>query len=197
MKKVKRILKNKVFKLLMFIVLAALSYVFYEFGLGDFPGSGSQDRYSTESKKEGTKSIPEGNVIAGKVIKVADGDTFTLETEGRVSVKIRLYAIDAPEKGQDYGTKAREYLNDICYDKFVSVHSKGKDQYGRTLGILYVEDMNLNEDMVRQGLAWYYSHFATDRRLDSLEQLARRERLNIWSMKNPVAPHEYRKRNKN
>jgi len=135
----------------------------------------------------------EEGVLKGKIVSVADGDTVTLLTDNNERVKVRLLGIDAPEKGQDYGAKSRQHLNDLCYQKYVSVHYKEKDQYDRILGVLYVDKLNVNEEMVRQGLAWYYSHFVTDHRLDSLEQLARKEKLNIWSMKNPISPYEFRK----
>ncbi|MDR1674972.1 MAG: thermonuclease family protein [Tannerella sp.] len=45
--------------------------------------------------------------IAGKVVRVADGDTFTLLDESNNQVRVRLYGIDCPEKKQDFGEKAR------------------------------------------------------------------------------------------
>lgn len=145
---------------------------------------------------EGESDASTGS-LTGKVVSVADGDTFTLLTNNNERVKIRLYAIDAPERGQDFGTKSREFLNDLCYGKMVTIEKKDTDQYGRTLGIAFADGVNLNEEMVRNGLAWYYSHYANDPKLEALEQSARRQRLNIWSMKNPVHPHEFRKNKKN
>lgn len=133
--------------------------------------------------------------ITGKVVSVADGDTMTILTGGDNRIKIRLLGIDAPERGQDFGSKAREFLNDLCYGKTVTVEKNGEDQYGRLLGVVYIDGENVNEKMVRNGLAWYYRYFVDDPRLDSLEQLARSEKLNIWSMENPVSPHDF-KRNK-
>lgn len=52
-------------------------------------------------------------VLTGRVVKIADGDTFTLLVNGDEQVKIRLDGIDAPEKGQAYGNKAKEYLSGI------------------------------------------------------------------------------------
>jgi endonuclease YncB( thermonuclease family) len=134
--------------------------------------------------------------LKGKVVSVADGDTITILTDGNTRVRIRLYGIDAPERGQDYGTKARQYLNDLCYGKNVRVETKGVDRYNRVLGVVYVADLNLNKEMVRQGLAWYYSYYVEDSELEALEQSARRQNLNIWSMKNPVPPYEHRKSKK-
>lgn len=138
----------------------------------------------------------EKETISGKVVSVADGDTMTILTTDNERIKIRLLGIDAPERGQDFGTKARQHLNELCYGKTVIVEKDGKDQYGRLLGVVYVEGINVNENMVRNGLAWYYRHFVNDPRLDSLEKLARSEKLNIWSMKNPTPPYEFRKNKK-
>lgn len=137
--------------------------------------------------------ITEKGTISGKVISVADGDTMTILTADKKQIKIRMLGIDAPERGQDFGTVARQQLNNLCYGKNVIVEKKDEDQYGRVLGVVYVDGMNVNEYMVRNGLAWYYRHFVNDPRLDSLELLARKEKVNIWSMKNPTPPYEFRK----
>lgn len=135
----------------------------------------------------------EKGTISGKVISVADGDTMTILTADKKQIKIRMLGIDAPERGQDFGTVARQQLNNLCYGKNVIVEKKDEDQYGRVLGVVYVDGMNVNEYMVRNGLAWYYRHFVNDPRLDSLELLARKEKVNIWRMKNPMPPYEFRK----
>jgi endonuclease YncB( thermonuclease family) len=44
--------------------------------------------------------------LAGKVVKVTDGDTITVLVDQQ-QIKIRLSAIDAPERGQDYGQKSK------------------------------------------------------------------------------------------
>ena len=45
--------------------------------------------------------------IVGKVVGVTDGDTLTLRTEAE-TLRVRLEAIDTPERGQPYGTKAKQ-----------------------------------------------------------------------------------------
>lgn len=142
---------------------------------------------------------PVSELLTGKVISVADGDTITILTDSNEKIKIRLEGIDAPERGQDFGSKSRQHLNELCYGKTVQVEKKGVDQYGRLLGVVYVGNLNLNEEQIRSGLAWYYRQYVDDPRLDLLEQTARQEKLNIWSVKNPLAPWEFRKnkRNKN
>jgi len=130
------------------------------------------------------------------VVRVVDGDTVNILTDQREQIRVRLDGIDAPERGQDYGTKATLFVHDLCLNKRVTVNKKGVDRYGRTLGVLYVDGVNVNEALVRQGLAWHYKHYNNDLRLDSLERVARKEKLNIWSMADPVAPWNYRRMNK-
>lgn len=143
-----------------------------------------------------TSCDPDSETIIGEVISVADGDTFTMKTLTDERIKVRLFGIDAPERGQDFGNKSRQLLNELCYGKIVKVTVEDIDQYDRTLGTVYVDEININEEMVRNGLAWYYNHFVEDHRLDSLEQVARSEELNIWSKKNPMSPYEFRQKKK-
>lgn len=132
-------------------------------------------------------------VLRGRVVSVADGDTVTILTDNDEQIRIRLYGIDAPEKGQDFSNKSRQFLHDLCYGKIVSIEKKGIDQYERVLGIVYINEFNLNKEMVRNGLAWYYDHYVKDADLEALEHAARKQKLNIWSMKNPTPPYEFRR----
>lgn len=54
-------------------------------------------------------------VLSGRVVKIADGDTFTLLVNNREQVKVRLDGIDAPEKKQAYGNKAKQYLSSMIW----------------------------------------------------------------------------------
>jgi endonuclease YncB( thermonuclease family) len=60
------------------------------------------------------------DVIIGKVVGVSDGDTITV-LEDRTQHKIRLYGIDAPEGGQDFGNRAKKFVSDIVFGKQVRV----------------------------------------------------------------------------
>lgn len=133
------------------------------------------------------------DIITGKVIKVADGDTFTILTGGKEQIRIRLYGIDAPESKQDYGTKSRHFVNGLIYGKVVKIENKGIDRYKRVLGIVWIDSINLNEKLLENGLAWHYKHFDKSKRYADLEQHARNKKINIWSMNNPVAPWDFRK----
>lgn len=67
------------------------------------------------------------DIFTGKVVKVTDGDTITVLVDQR-QVKIRLSAIDAPEKGQDYSQKSTDALADMVFGKEVRIVSQGNDR---------------------------------------------------------------------
>lgn len=131
--------------------------------------------------------------IQGKVIKIIDGDTITLLTYSNSQIKIRLNAIDAPEKKQPFGTKSKQYLADMIFSKNVTVQTFGNDRYGRIIGDIYYNNVNVNYEMVKAGYAWMYRKYSNDINLDSLESAAKEKKLGLWSDKNAIAPWEYRK----
>ena len=133
----------------------------------------------------------ESKVIEGKVVRVTDGDTVTILTKENKQERIRLDGIDAPEINQDYGRKSREYLASMVAGKTVRVEYKSRDRYGRILGVVYTGRKNVNEEMVKQGLAWQY-RYNRDKNYERLQNEAKRKKLNIWSQKAPVDPFDFR-----
>lgn len=129
--------------------------------------------------------------ITGRVVSIADGDTITILVD-KQQVKVRLEGIDAPEKGQPWGTKARERLADLVHEKTVRVVVTGKDRYGRSLGTVHVGETNVNAEMVKAGLAWHYKRFSKDREFAVLELEAREAKRGLWSDKEPIPPWEWR-----
>jgi micrococcal nuclease len=65
--------------------------------------------------------------FAHRVIGVADGDTLTVLDDGR-PVRIRLANIDAPEKAQAFGQRAKQSLSDLCYGKDASYRTVDVDR---------------------------------------------------------------------
>jgi hypothetical protein len=81
--------------------------------------------------------------LTGKVVKVADGDTLTLLV-GTEQIRVRLWGIDAPEGAQAFGNRAKQGLSGKVFGRVVQVDDRGKDKYGRTLGIIRLGDININ-----------------------------------------------------
>jgi micrococcal nuclease len=136
---------------------------------------------------------------SGKVVGVIDGDSITVLHDGRQE-QIRLWGIDCPEKGQDFGTKAKQATSVLVFAKTVEVEPVTTDRYGRTVALVRVGDTLVNEELIRQGLAWVYIRYC-DRAIcqewKKLEAEAREKKRGLWSMPKPVAPWEFRRQRRN
>jgi micrococcal nuclease len=129
--------------------------------------------------------------FTGKVVSVTDGDTITV-LEGKAQRKIRLLGIDAPEKAQAFGSRAKQALSDLVFGKTVRVVWKAHDRYERILGDVYAGDAWANRVMVERGMAWAYKP-STTRELKAVEAEARKAKRGLWRDKNPVPPWDWRK----
>src|SRR5439155_2794891 len=134
------------------------------------------------------------SAFQGKVVGVADGDTITVLRDDKITFRIRLLGIDAPEKGQPFGTRAKEYASELVFGKIVTVEPTDKDQYGRVVADVILPDgRSLNREMVRAGLAWWYRRYSNDPELAGLEAEARAARRGLWADPHPVPPWEWRR----
>ena len=134
--------------------------------------------------------------LVGKVIKVSDGDTITLLTDDKVSHKIRLNDIDAPEKKQAFGNKSRDNLASYIAGEIVTVKYKSKDRYGRVLGTIYFDNLDINLQQVKNGYAWVYKQYSKNQTYYQEEQKARDLKKGLWIEKEPIAPWEFRQQKK-
>ena len=131
------------------------------------------------------------------VYRIIDGDSFEGRANGE-TYRIRLFGIDAPEKGQDFYQKSKDRLGQLCKAGPITIKIRNKDYFGR-----WVADAStptgiyINQYMVKEGLAWHFTKYSKDPTLKKLERDARDAQIGIWSIKDPVAPWEYRKNKKN
>ncbi len=139
------------------------------------------------------------NTLHGRVVGVADGDTVTVLDADNKQHKIRLSGIDAPEKAQAFGQKSKESLSNMVFGKTVDVEWSKQDRYGRTVGKIVLDGVDICLEQVKRGMAWHYKQYqqeqpAQDRVIyaDS-EILARKNRTGLWRDSSPVEPSEFRK----
>ena len=90
-----------------------------------------------------------------------DGDTCTTNS----GEKIRLACIDTPElrgsKADPIPAKAaRDYLNGLVAGEEVAIRRITKDRYGRTVAELSKDGVNIQEQMVVNGLAIVYKKYS-------------------------------------
>ncbi|MCC2596500.1 thermonuclease family protein [Pusillimonas sp. MFBS29] len=141
--------------------------------------------------------------LTGRVVHVADGDTFTLLVNGKQQ-RVRMSSIDAPEltkdrerPGQPMGQKSREALSRLISGKTLTLLCFEQDRYERNICDVPLDDgMTANQRQVQAGMAWANmekrGQFMRDDKLPGLEQQARSKRLGIWQDSNPVQPWAWR-----
>jgi len=136
--------------------------------------------------------------LEGRVVGISDGDTLTLLDASEQSIKVRLLGIDAPEKAQPFGKVAKQVLSDKIFHQTVRVQVKSRDRYGRTLGKVLRDGVDINLAMLQEGLVWHYKHYADDQfpgdaqRYAQAEAEARKAKLGLWGYDRPVEPWSWR-----
>jgi micrococcal nuclease len=107
-------------------------------------------------------------ITSGFVIKVYDGDTITIvshlpyEKSPLYKFSVRLNNIDCPEIRSNNPSEiccakiARDELTKLILHKVVSLKNVNVEKYGRILADVYLDDLYINEYMIKQHLAVYY-----------------------------------------
>ena len=122
-------------------------------------------------------SVPDRGI---EVTRVVDGDTFEIE-----EAVVRLLCIDAPEKRSPFYLNAKERLRELVDGTYIILEegSVDKDIYGRLLRYVYVDNVSVNEQLVREGLARAYIYNQTENncsRMIELEAKAIEDGLGMW-----------------
>lgn len=139
-----------------------------------------------------TKKVQQEETKFYKVARVVDGDTIRVYIDGKEET-VRLLAIDTPETKdprkpvQCFGSKATEKMTQLVAGKYVRLErdqqQPDKDRYSRLLRYIYLEDGTLvNAEMVKQGFAFAYTRFPTDKleEFRKYEKQAREAGLGLW-----------------
>ena len=135
----------------------------------------------------------------GTVVSIADGDTLTLLDASKTQYRIRLDGIDAPERTQPHGQRARQSLAALAHGRAASANCPKVDRYGRAVCRVVVDGVDIGLEQIRRGYAWHYVKYAHEQRAIDREQYARAEsdaRLasaGLWSFSDPVPPWNYRR----
>lgn len=147
-------------------------------------------------------TLAEAQIFEGRVVRISDGDTLILLDGSNRQQKIRLSGIDAPEKGQPYGTASKRVLADLVYGRTVISQCIKRDKYERHVCRILLYGLDVNLEQVRKGYAWHYRKYQDEQPLSDrlvyseAEKKARSARIGLWSDKNPLAPWDFRKEKK-
>jgi endonuclease YncB( thermonuclease family) len=137
--------------------------------------------------------------ISGVVVAVQDGDTLTVLDGGFRQHRVRLAGIDAPEKGQAFGSRSKLGLSQCAFGRAVDVQGSKIDRYGRLIGKVMRADEDCNLRQLALGLAWHYKAYAREQSVqdrgvyDAAESDARERRAGLWADEHPAAPWDFRR----
>lgn len=148
----------------------------------------------------GAASMAQAADFQTRVVVILDGDTVmavrTCEQPGcreSPALRIRLADIDAPEMGQPGGTASKATLSTLLLHKTVRVTPLGIDKFGRLVARLTFNDLDVNADQVRRGMAWEYSLHHRNRAYVLLQREAHQSRRGLWQQSHPLPPWRWRK----
>jgi len=146
--------------------------------------------------------------LTGHVVGVHDGDTITVMDATKAQHKIRIAAIDAPERKQAFATQSKQNLSDMLYDKDARLECHKTDRYMRNVCQVWVQPsdcptcgktLDAGHAQIIAGLAWWYRAYAKEQsiedqgRYESAEDEARLRKWGLWRDAEPVPPWERRK----
>ena len=129
-----------------------------------------------------------------RAVRVADGDTLTVVDGHNQELAVRLAEIDAPERGQPWGNRAKQALTARVINREVLIKQVDTDRYGRIVGRVFVDGEDINRAMIQDGSAWAFRRYLTDQGLLATEASARQAHRGLWSMPETqiVPPWEWR-----
>lgn len=136
-------------------------------------------------------------------VGVSDGDTIKArcgEPGAYEEVKVRIGGIDAPEKRQPFGQRAKEAMSDLVYMKSVKLDCFKLDRYGRHVcTVSTAADGDVGLAMVRAGMAWWYRAYAREQALPARGLYERAEaeasgaKRGLWGDSGALAPWTWRR----
>lgn len=140
----------------------------------------------------------------GKVTRVSDGDTLWIETQissrpngmpksnQTVTRKVRIEGIDAPEICQTYGKASQAALQQKVLHKAVAVDTRSKDDYGRDIAKLKLNNEDIGAWLVSNGHAWSYHSRRNKGMYAKEEQTAQSEKRGLFAQPSPTEPRQFR-----
>jgi micrococcal nuclease len=95
-------------------------------------------------------------------VAVTDGDTVRVLTASQQQIRVRLAFIDAPEKGQAFGQRAKQAMSELVFGKDVERESHTIDRYGRLVAVVYVDGTDAGLELLKAGLCWVYERYVVE-----------------------------------
>lgn len=138
------------------------------------------------------------DVLIGRVVDVASGDTLTMVDTANRRHKIHLLGIDAPEIQQEFGQASRTSLSAIVFNQHVHATCDLQDALNHAVCVILLRGRDVGLEQLRDGMAWSYP--VHDKQLTPQERsvyqqaefFAKIHRGGLWNSKNPTPPWIFR-----
>ena len=140
------------------------------------------------SEVDSTPGRPDAESMVVPCIGIIDGDTIDVLVN-RQPVRIRVAGIDCPERGQPFGTVAKQFTSRFCFRRDVQLTLGDIDKYGRQVAWVAVDGQNLSVELLRAGLAWHDRYSPA---MAVYEEEARQAKIGIWRDDSAISPREWR-----
>jgi micrococcal nuclease len=134
--------------------------------------------------------------VSGKVVEIIDGKTVVIQiSTGKLTAVLQY--IEIPEPEQPLSQAVKNHLKELVLDKNIDFRASGIAP-NKTLGQIYLNGVDIGQQLVRDGAAWHISSTKTGQSLDDSDQyegvqaLAKSERRGIWSIRDIKPPWEFR-----
>jgi endonuclease YncB( thermonuclease family) len=137
--------------------------------------------------------------IHGRITGIVDGDTVNVLILGKQQIRVRLAFVDAPEKGQAFGQRAKQAMSELVFGKDVKLRPHTIDRYGRLVARVLVDNQDAGFELLKQGLCWVYEQYMPEASPDiqasyqQAQAVAREQKFGLWSDPFPVPPWDWRK----
>jgi endonuclease YncB( thermonuclease family) len=175
-----------------FAVIVVLTAVFL-FGCTS-SSSALNTRTPPQTVPQKQHSSAVASVIAGRVVKVVDGDTIDILDRKSSHHRIRLKGIDAPERGQAFGIEATQSLAKLVTGREVNIEWNRVDDSNRIIGKVLLDQQDICLEQIRAGMAWHFKRYQGEQSNDDrgvynqVETEARSARRGLWTDVAPTEP---------
>ncbi len=127
---------------------------------------------------------------------IVDGDSLVVKHNGK-AMEVRLWGIDAPEYDQPYSALSKKALKDVTGGRAGTLYVKYRDRYDRYVAVLVIEDLNINQELVKGGHSWLYGRYCSEpicALWELMQEEAKANHQGLWGGGDPVPPWQWKAR---
>ena len=145
---------------------------------------------STFDQDFGTKEEKKADLLNYTLLEVIDGDTIRVKNPEGKEQSVRMIGLDAPESTtMRYGKEAANHLKLLLKDtKEVQIEvdptQTATDKYGRLLGYVVANGVNLNQKMIEDGYGFEYTYnlpYKYQSEFKSAQKIASEKKFGLWA----------------